>query len=214
MDLLLDSLVERLERRGIRVCGCVQKNEESPGRRVCDMLVRAVPSGNVYKISQDLGAGSRGCRLDANALEAAVADVTVAFERGADILIVNKFGKHEGQGRGFRALIGEAVIQDVPVLVGLNDLNYSARSRHSQATWRAMSALAWPRLRLGRLAISAPMRMFDRSDKPTQDTTRSQSRRGIAGQHSASIVGGHLICRGPTRAEIGSRTCTKAYTSF
>lgn len=125
-DLLLSALVERLQGSGLRVCGCVQSNEERPGGHVCDMLVRSVPSGNIYKISQDLGAGSRGCRLDANALETAVTDVAAAFERGADILIINKFGKHEAEGRGFRNLIAEAVMREVPVLVGLNELNYAA----------------------------------------------------------------------------------------
>jgi nucleoside-triphosphatase THEP1 len=125
-DLLLSALVTELQAKGVLVCGCVQTNEEQPGQHVCDMLVRAVPSGNVYKISQDLGKGSRGCRLDANALEAAVADVTAAFEQGAEVLIINKFGKHEAQGRGFRDLIAEAVMREVPVLVGLNDLNYQA----------------------------------------------------------------------------------------
>ena len=108
------------------MCGCVQINAERLDGLPCDMLVRALPTGNVYKISQDLGAGSRGCRLDANALESAVGDVTAAFERGADMLILNKFGKHEAEGRGFRDLIGEAVYRGVPVLVGINDLNRPA----------------------------------------------------------------------------------------
>ncbi|MEM6659147.1 MAG: DUF2478 domain-containing protein, partial [Pseudomonadota bacterium] len=38
-------------------------------------------------------------------------------------LIINKFGKHEGDGRGFRPLIAEAIAQDVPVLIGVNGLN-------------------------------------------------------------------------------------------
>lgn len=125
-DLLLATLADDLQRRGLCVCGCVQINTERLDGLPCDMLVRAVPTGNVYKISQDLGGGSRGCRLDANALESAVGDVTAAFERGVDVLILNKFGKHEAEGRGFRDLIGEAVYRGVPVLVGLNELNRPA----------------------------------------------------------------------------------------
>ena len=39
---------------------------------------------------------------------------------GADLLIGNRYGKHEAEGRGFRNVIAEALARDVPVLVGLN----------------------------------------------------------------------------------------------
>jgi hypothetical protein len=45
---------------------------------------------------------------------------------GADLLIVNKFGKHEAEGRGFRDVIAEALAMEIPVLVGLNSLNRPA----------------------------------------------------------------------------------------
>ena len=43
------------------------------------------------------------------ALEQAVALTQSALSQGADLLIVNKFGKHEADGRGMRPLIGEAL---------------------------------------------------------------------------------------------------------
>ena len=46
--------------------------------------------------------------------------------QGSDLLIVNKFGKHEAQGRGFRTVIAEALSKGIPVLVGINALNLSA----------------------------------------------------------------------------------------
>ena len=49
-----------------------------------------------------------------------------AVLRGADVLIVNKFGKHEAEGRGFRDVIAEALARDMPVLVGTNGLNRPA----------------------------------------------------------------------------------------
>jgi hypothetical protein len=39
---------------------------------------------------------------------------------------VNKFGKHEADGRGFRSVIAEAISRDIPVLVGVNSLNLDA----------------------------------------------------------------------------------------
>jgi hypothetical protein len=78
------------------------------------------------RISQDLGPQARGCRLDPAALETAVAMVAATLSSGTALLIVNKFGKHEAEGRGFRNVIAEAVAMDIPVLVGLNALNRPA----------------------------------------------------------------------------------------
>ena len=41
-------------------------------------------------------------------------------------MIINKFGKHESEGRGFRSVIAAALDRGVPVLVGLNPLNREA----------------------------------------------------------------------------------------
>ena len=90
------------------------------------MDVRVLPDGPVFRISQALGPGARGCRLDPAALEASVAAVERRFAAGADLLIVNKFGKHEAEGRGFRNLIAEALCGEVPVLCGVNALNHDA----------------------------------------------------------------------------------------
>jgi nucleoside-triphosphatase THEP1 len=125
-DLLLSRLADRLMRRGLRVCGTVQTNTERPDAGPCDMDVKVLPDGPEIRISQALGSAARGCRLDAQALEAAVGLTEARLAGGADVLIVNKFGKHEAMGRGFRAAIATALSQDIPVLVGLNTLNRAA----------------------------------------------------------------------------------------
>ncbi|TKD21399.1 DUF2478 domain-containing protein [Rhodobacter capsulatus] len=127
---LLADFAETARARGLRVIGTVQVNTDrpggGPGEGRCDMDVTVLPSGPVLRISQDLGPGSRGCRLDPAALEEAVARTEAALAAGADLMIVNKFGKHEAEGRGFRALIGAALAEGVPVVVGLNGLNAAA----------------------------------------------------------------------------------------
>lgn len=126
VDLRLQTLAERLSAGGARLCGTVQINTECAGGGPCDMDVRVLPDGPVLRISQSLGAGARGCRLDPEALERAVGLVTARLGAGADLLIVNKFGKQEAEGRGFRDAIAEALARDVPVLVGLNGANLAA----------------------------------------------------------------------------------------
>ena len=45
---------------------------------------------------------------------------------GADLVILNKFGLSEAEGRGFRSLIGEAISLGIPVLTGLSDTHRAA----------------------------------------------------------------------------------------
>lgn len=123
-DLLLAQVAERARAAGLTCIGAVQHNSMPADGQLCDMDVRVLPDGPVIRISETRGPGARGCRLDPAALEAAVAATERALaEGGADLLIVNKFGKHEAAGRGFRPVIAEALGRDVPVLVGLGALN-------------------------------------------------------------------------------------------
>ena len=120
----MQEAVARLMARGLRLAGTVQTNSERAGDPRCDMDVQVLPAGPVFRISQDLGRDARGCRLDPEGLEAAVAAVLAGMAAGRpDLLVVNKFGKHECLGRGFRPVIAEAVAEGIPVLVGVNALN-------------------------------------------------------------------------------------------
>jgi len=124
-DLLLFTAAQELAMRGYRTCGTVQINTECDNHP-CDMDVQVLPDGPILRISQSLGRGSKGCRLDPSALESAVGLVAGRLMVETDILIINKFGKHEAEGRGFRAVIADAIARDIPVLVGVNSLNLNA----------------------------------------------------------------------------------------
>lgn len=125
-DLLLERFSIDLMKRGVRCSGTVQVNTERADGGPCDMDVKVLPSGPIIRISQSLGANARGCRLDPSALEDSVAQVASDLANGTDLLIINKFGKHEAEGRGFRDVIAQALATGIPVLVGVNSLNLAA----------------------------------------------------------------------------------------
>jgi nucleoside-triphosphatase THEP1 len=125
-DRLLSAAAERLRAAGLRLAGAVQYNVDLPGRRLCEMDLHALDGAGVVRISQHLGPGARGCRIDAGALEAAAALAERALAAGADLLIVNKFGKQEAEGRGFRPVIGAALAAGVPVLTAVKGGNRPA----------------------------------------------------------------------------------------
>ena len=119
-DALLRSVADAVRARGIPLAGAVQVNRERGPERKCDMDLHILSGGDVVRISQNLGTLSRGCRLDPAGLERAVGLVGAALDQGARLLIVNKFGKQELDGRGFCPVIGEALAAGIPVLTAVN----------------------------------------------------------------------------------------------
>ncbi len=125
IDACLTEVADRLAARGLRLAGCVRVSPRPLDRHVCDMELRVLPDGPVMPISQTLGAGAGGCRLDGGALEAVAVEVGRRID-GAAVLIVNKFGRNEVAGRGLVPAIAAAVDQGTVVLVGVTALNLAA----------------------------------------------------------------------------------------
>ncbi|WP_068114560.1 DUF2478 domain-containing protein [Tropicimonas marinistellae] len=119
-DALMREVAKRLQSRGLSVAGAVQVNHETDPEKKCHMDLHVLTGRTVIRISQDLGALSKGCRLDPDGLERAVGLVAAALETDPDLLIVNKFGKQEIDGRGFRPVVGEALTRGIPVLLAVN----------------------------------------------------------------------------------------------
>lgn len=127
VDRLLQEVAADLAAKGWHLAGAVQLNCDAAEDALCDMDIRVLPAGGVYRISQNLGREATGCRLNPDGLETAVAEVAAGLARQRpDLLIINKFGKMEGEGRGFRPLIGQALADGVPVLLGVNAENMEA----------------------------------------------------------------------------------------
>jgi len=139
-DRLLALFSRQLIERGSRLVGVAQTNTECADSNLCDMDVQVLPDGPTIRISQSLGSGAKGCRLDPSALEQAVALVSASFERNPQLLVVNKFGKHEAEGRGFRPVIGDALMRGIPVLAGVNTLNHDAFIEFTQGMGQRLMA--------------------------------------------------------------------------
>jgi nucleoside-triphosphatase THEP1 len=125
-DRLLADSARVLQQSGYRLGGVVQSNIDQPGRRKCAMHLTDLLSGEDFQISTDLGEGAKGCSLDPAALVRAGLNVERAVAEGVDLLIINKFGKQEAAGQGLRSVIAEALLADIPVVVGVSQLNLQA----------------------------------------------------------------------------------------
>jgi nucleoside-triphosphatase THEP1 len=122
-DILIARCAAALVAYGYRLGGIVQSNPHRSGRRRCDMYVKDLLCGDEIKISFDRGNEARGCRLDPDAFARIDAWVEHAVRERVDLLIINKFGKEEAHGRGLRSVIAEALIAEIPLVIGVSTRN-------------------------------------------------------------------------------------------
>ena len=104
--------------RGYRVLGLVQRRvaDDCAG----DVILQDLASAESFLISQRLGEGSTCCSVDPSGVAEASTVLRRALANGADLLVVNKFGKLEADGGGFLAEITAAVVAGVPVLTSVH----------------------------------------------------------------------------------------------
>jgi nucleoside-triphosphatase THEP1 len=123
-DALLARCAAGLVAAGYRLGGLVQSNAHRRGRRRCDMYVKDLLGGDEIKISLDRGNDARGCRLDPDAFARIDAWVERAVLERVDLLIINKFGREEARGRGLRPVIAEALLAEIPLVIGVSTRNF------------------------------------------------------------------------------------------
>ena len=116
---VLRRLATELMRRDIHCCGFVQFDERRDDRARCDMVLIDLASRQRLQISEDRGPLARGCLLDAGELVRAVEHMRGMLDQGPHVLIINKFGKTEAEGGGFRSLIGDAMERNVLVVIAV-----------------------------------------------------------------------------------------------
>jgi len=125
IDALLKTVVHHLKMSGLRVAGYLQCEELEPGS--CTLHhIESISDGHRICISQPLGAGSRGCRLDPRGLAEASGHLVGEIDESTDLLILNRFGKGEADGQGLRTALERAFEMQVPVLTAVRALYYPA----------------------------------------------------------------------------------------
>jgi hypothetical protein len=118
-DRILSELGYALRDKGVAVKGLVQRNSFRRDRTKCDMELEELGSAAVFQLSKDRGKHAGGCRLDREAIVSAAALIGPALNENCDLLILNKFGRSEAEGRGLRDIIAAAIDLEIPTLVGV-----------------------------------------------------------------------------------------------
>jgi hypothetical protein len=127
-DAVLRDFAAQLNARGFRAIGMVQAGQCADS----SLSAMLLHSGETLPLSQDFDPGARGCRLDVGRLENAGARIADALKAGADLLIVNRFGKREQDGRGLSYLIERALQADTPVIIAVSSRNFDDWMKFSE----------------------------------------------------------------------------------
>jgi nucleoside-triphosphatase THEP1 len=112
--------------RGLRVAGVLQHPVCSGAAGHCDVALEELTTGARTDLFENRGAGAKGCRLDVAALAEVNGKVARSLDADPDILILNKFGKVEVEGRGLLDLVALALDRGIPVVIGVPIRNLEA----------------------------------------------------------------------------------------
>lgn len=126
---LFEALVGLCRDKRLALAGVLQHQICSAPDRRCDVVLEDLTSGHRTAIFEDRGAGAAGCRLDEGALAEATARVEGNLADGADLLVLNKFGKAECGGGGVLDLMASALDRGIPSVIGVPKSNLAAFRR-------------------------------------------------------------------------------------
>jgi len=143
-DEVLRDFSSDLNARGYRAVGLVQTGHHClDAPRLSAMLVH---TGEELQLLQNLGTCATGCRLDVGQLMDAGAQIASAIDRGADLVIVNRFGRQECEGKGLSYLVDRALSADIPVVIAVPRLHglvlYRDRQNWDQGSVESRTVLA------------------------------------------------------------------------
>ena len=115
-DAILRDFAADLKAHGFRAVGMVQSGQCADS----SLSAVLVHSGEKLALARDFDPQVSGCRLDVERLQDAGAHIALALEAGADLVIINRFGKRERDGQGLSFLIERALDADIPVVIAVS----------------------------------------------------------------------------------------------
>ncbi|ADZ70556.1 DUF2478 domain-containing protein [Polymorphum gilvum] len=119
IDALLRQVAGQLRSDGLDLAGVIQTtgtDADCLDRSVC---LEGLRERWQVPVLQDRGRFASGCRLDPGAIADVAGRLEADCARGADLLVVNRFGRAESEGHGLRTVLERALCAGIPVLIGV-----------------------------------------------------------------------------------------------
>lgn len=108
------SAIKILRAQGVKIDGLMNKCTDD-GHHVSE-VIQAIGDAREFVILQCLGKGSNGCKLNPLALAESSIVLRNAIEQHIDVLVINKFGIAEAEGRGLLDEYIRAITEQIPVV--------------------------------------------------------------------------------------------------
>lgn len=105
--------------RNVSIAGVLQHPVAPYVDHRCDVVLEDLMTGRRTALFERRGVHARGCRLDESALAEVTALIRCSLEHRPRLLILNKYGKAECEGRGLRDLIALSADLGIPTIIGL-----------------------------------------------------------------------------------------------
>ena len=129
-DPLIAGFAADLHLAGHRPVGVVQRGRTCQSENP-QFGVVILPDGEVVGLATAEGAAV-GCRLDPDRLAGLAVRLAAAIENGADLVILNRFGRSEAEGKGLIDLVPLALDADIPVLIAVPERRFASWIRFSE----------------------------------------------------------------------------------
>jgi hypothetical protein len=120
VDAILAASVTAARARGIAVAGLLQRFGPRLDNGKRGMWVDDIQTAQSIRLDAPRGPGAHACILDPDALSRAACLLQRATESDADLIVVNRFGNAEADGRGLRAEFAGAICAGAAVLVAVH----------------------------------------------------------------------------------------------
>jgi len=130
-DRLLLDFTEDLRRSGVRTAGLVQLDNWTGQSGDREVRTVVLSSGEVVPLAHDRNLGATGCGLDCGQLASIAKLIEAAIHEGADLVVINRFGKLEAKGKGLIELIQQAAEADLPVLIAVPEHRFEGWIKYS-----------------------------------------------------------------------------------
>ncbi len=115
-DDVLSCFVAEVAANGVRVQSLVQKRKSNGPGCSCSIDLVDITTQEIYSISQDLGKGSISCRLDPAGVAASSIVLRRAVDDRTELIVANRFGSLEREGRGLAQEMLAAMVEYIPLL--------------------------------------------------------------------------------------------------
>ncbi len=123
-DGLLMDFADDLRNAGLRAVGVIQRGR-SCRSQTPRLGVVMLPDGEAAELVRPAAICAAGCGLDPDRLTDVATRLAIAIEDGADLVIINRFGRAEAEGQGLIDLVALAVAADIPVLIAVPERRFA-----------------------------------------------------------------------------------------